>query len=118
MPRGAYVHEAALTLASDGDERAPGAAVTVALCGHWEHDGPCRWPHHTAACRVNGELVVRTVFASEPGEEQLVRGRISEALAAGELDGPGGRTSWTLVRDSPGTLTATERERAERLADR
>ena len=118
MPRGAYIHEAAVVLSSGGDERAPGAAVTVALCGHWEHDGACRWPHHTAARHVGDELVMRTVFASEPDEEELVRSRIGGALAAGELDGPDGHTSWMLVRDSPATLTATERAHAERLARR
>jgi hypothetical protein len=116
MPRAGYVHEAAISLPSGGDERALGAAVTVALCGHWEHEGPCRWPHHTAASRAGGELVVRTLFASEPGEEALVRSRIGEALAAGELDGPGGRTSWTLVREAAGVLTTAEREHAERIA--
>ena len=31
--------EAELLLADDTDPAAPGAAVTVALCGHWEHEG-------------------------------------------------------------------------------
>ena len=32
------------------DDGAPGAAVTVALCGHWEHPPPCPLaPHHTRA---------------------------------------------------------------------
>ena len=30
------------TLNADADKRSPGAAVPL-LCGHWEHDGSCRW---------------------------------------------------------------------------
>jgi hypothetical protein len=44
-----YVYETTVHLGDGGDARAVGGAVTVALCGHWEHAGPCRWPHHTAA---------------------------------------------------------------------
>jgi hypothetical protein len=42
-----FVHEAAIDVADGADPRAPGGAITVALCGHWEHEPPCRWPHHT-----------------------------------------------------------------------
>jgi hypothetical protein len=37
-----FVHEATVELADDADPRALGGAITVALCGHWEHDGACR----------------------------------------------------------------------------
>jgi len=36
--------EAEVRLDSGTDPAAVGAAVTVELCGHWEHEGPCRWP--------------------------------------------------------------------------
>jgi len=39
--------DAVLELAAETDPRAPGGAVTVALCGSWEHDGACRWPHNS-----------------------------------------------------------------------
>ena len=42
-----FVHEATVELADGADPRALGGAITVALCGHWEHEPPCRWPHHT-----------------------------------------------------------------------
>ena len=44
----AYAHEGSLELADGADDRAPGAAVTVSLCGHWDHEGDCRWRHHTS----------------------------------------------------------------------
>jgi len=43
----AYVLEARLELDDGLDPAAVGAAVTVELCGHWEHAGPCRWPHNS-----------------------------------------------------------------------
>jgi hypothetical protein len=35
--REAFAHEAVLVMEPDADMRAPGAAITVALCGHWDH---------------------------------------------------------------------------------
>jgi len=49
-------------LAEGTDPAAVGAMVTVALCGHWEHDGPCRWPHHN---QIDGAQF-RTVFIATP----------------------------------------------------
>ena len=42
-----FAHEAQARLAPGSDAAAVGAAITSGLCGTWEHDGPCRWPHHT-----------------------------------------------------------------------
>jgi hypothetical protein len=43
----------------DADMRAPGAAVTVALCGHWDHEPPCPLaPHHVRVDEDDGELRV------------------------------------------------------------
>jgi hypothetical protein len=36
--RQAFAHEAVLVMEPDADVRAPGAAVAVALCGHWDHE--------------------------------------------------------------------------------
>jgi hypothetical protein len=36
----AYALEAEIELPEGCDPRAVGAAVTVELCGHWEHEGP------------------------------------------------------------------------------
>jgi len=121
--RRAFAHDAILDLAADGDVRAPGAAVTVALCGGWEHPPPCPLaPHHTAAHRTGGaggsegELRVRVLFAAEPSAETGVRVRIEHALAQGELTGPDGVTTrWRLVEASPGAVRADEVDHAERL---
>jgi len=95
--RVAFVHQAVLELAPGADQQAPGAAVTVELCGHWDHDGPCRWPHHTASDPQSGErLAIRTVFVSDPAEEPDVRRRIGKALLTGRLEGPAGLSRWTV----------------------
>jgi hypothetical protein len=112
----AYVHAARVQLAPESDEAAPGGAVTVALCGHWQHDGPCRWPHHTAVERVEGALEVRTVVVSDAADEPGVRERIDDALESGEQDGPDGRTStWILLTSGPDDLRPHEEELAHRL---
>ena len=72
--RAPFAHEAVLRMGADADVSAPGAAITVALCGHWEHDPPCPLaPHHTAAERVDDEVHVGTLFAVEPAREAGVR---------------------------------------------
>jgi hypothetical protein len=113
-----FVHEASLQLAPGADDRAPGAAVTVELCGHWEHEGRCRWPHHTAVeSRTGTAVTIRIVFACEPGDEPAVRARIARALAGGLLDGPGGASRWTVLADAAAPLREPEAALAERLAD-
>ncbi len=48
----AFAHEAVVSMAAGADIRAPGAAITVGLCGHWEHEPLCPLaPHATAAQR-------------------------------------------------------------------
>jgi len=96
-----YVHEAAIDLADGADPRAPGGAITVALCGHWDHEPPCRWPHHTDITPDGGGHVVRTVFTVSPDEEPAVRQRIVDALESGQQSGPDGRVSRWTVRDAP-----------------
>jgi hypothetical protein len=98
--RQAFAHDAILDMAPDADTRAPGAAITVALCGHWDHQPPCPLaPHHT-----------------EPDRADLVRQRIDDALSGGELSGPdGGTTRWQLRDSRPGEVTPAEADHAERL---
>ena len=116
--RTTYAHDAVLSLAPDGDERAPGAAVTLELCGSWQHEGACPVaPHHTATRRDGGELGVRVLFAVAADREAAVRDRVVAALSGGHLVGPDGTTTrWRLVRQGPGTLRHDEREHAARLA--
>lgn len=65
--RQAFAHDAVLSMERDADIRAPGGAITVALCGHWDHEAPCPLsPHHTSAIRDGSHVVLRTLFAVEP----------------------------------------------------
>jgi hypothetical protein len=115
--RKAFVHDAVLQLDSDADDGAPGAAITVALCGSWQHEGPCPLaPHHTSAVRDSSDLVLRVIFATEPESEPRVRSLIVDALATGQLVGPDGEpTSWRLLRQSVGQLADRESSHAARL---
>lgn len=94
-----YAYDAVVTLGDGGDSAAPGAAITVALCGHWDHEPPCPLaPHHTNAERcADGTVRLRVVFSVEPDREAEVRTLISRALASGQQAGPDGHvTTWTL----------------------
>jgi hypothetical protein len=105
-------------MAPDGDLRAPGGAITVGLCGSWEHEPPCPLaPHHSSAERVGVDVRVRTLFAVEPEREEEVRWRIAQALAAGEQRGPaGGLTRWRLLGITSDAVLPHEADHARRLA--
>jgi hypothetical protein len=115
--RGVFAHEAVLRMAPDADVRAPGGAVTAALCGSWDHQPPCPLaPHHSHADRVGGALHLRILFAVEPESESEVRQRIDRALEAGETSGPDGTpTQWQLRSSHPSAVTGDEEDHAERL---
>ncbi|ONH61882.1 hypothetical protein CcI49_03480 [Frankia sp. CcI49] len=117
--RQAFAHEALVEMPSDADIHAPGAAVTVALCGHWDHPPPCPdAPHHTAAVRTPDGVRLRILFATEPPGELPVRRRIEEALRAGWLRGPDGTvTRWRLLGCNASSVTAAETAHGARLAD-
>lgn len=115
--RQVFAHEAELFMAPDGDIQAPGAAVTVGLCGHWDHEPPCPLaPHHTQAYRVGGVVHLRTVFAAESDSDDAVRQRIYDVLTGGELLGPGGvATQWQLSKSRPAAVSAAEMDLGARL---
>jgi hypothetical protein len=117
VTRAAYALDALLDLEPGGDDAAPGAAITVALCGSWSHEPPCPLaPHHTRAHRSGAELTLRLLFAAEPEEEARVRALVHEALDRGWGDGPDGdRTTWRLVWDAPSEVTPAEADHARRL---
>ncbi len=100
---GSNVHVEVLELEADDGEAAaaPGAAVTVALCAHWRHEGACRWPHRTDVVSRSGRVIeVRVAFDAPPPEIQEVRSRIAAALERGEQAGPDGRVHrWRIRRD-------------------
>jgi hypothetical protein len=112
-----FAHDATLVMDPDADLRGPGAAVTVALCGHWEHEPPCPLaPHHTQAERAEDHVVLRILFAADPSRVPDVRSRIDAALAGGQLRGPDGLTSiWRLVASAPSDVRPDEEEPARRL---
>lgn len=103
MPFYVYVHEANVTLGDGIDPAAIGAAVTNALCGHWDHDGPCRWPHNN---HIDGSRF-RTIFVALPEDEAEVRRRIRGALC--------GDRSWRVESDGSRDVAADEKEIAARL---
>ena len=116
--RGQYVHQATLLMAAGSDAGAPGAAITLELCGGWEHEPPCPLaPHHTEYVRDGRDVTLRTVFAAEPDKEGEVRRRIERALAGESLTKPGGaKTNWTYRGSGPDVLNEAEQEQARRIA--
>lgn len=112
------MHEAVVELDDDSDPDAPGAAITIHVCGSIDHSGPCPLaPHNIHRTGDGRDLGVRVVFVAEPDQEHTVRGLIRDALQSSHLTGPDGRTSsWRFVEDHPGTLRAEEQSLATRLA--
>src|SRR4051812_17138962 len=112
-----YAHDAAVEMAPESDPRAVGAAITVALCGHWQHDPPCPLaPHHTDAVRAGDRVRLRVLFATEPEAEPEVRARIDAALASGRLRGPDAVTTrWELRYSMPSSVRPAETAHAARL---
>jgi hypothetical protein len=117
--RQAFAHQGLIELLDGGDERAPGAAVTVALCGHWEHEPPCRVPHRTDVAAGSDGLAVRVLFACDPADEAAVHGSVQQALARGELGVPAPQdappTRWRLVRSAPGEIPDADADVAARF---
>lgn len=114
--RRAFAHNAVVIVES-GDVRAPGAAITEALCGHWEHEPPCPLaPHHVAAEQRGHEVSLRVLFATEPAAESQVRSRIVTALRKDGLTGPDRVVSrWRLLSVEPSTVRDDEADHAESL---
>jgi hypothetical protein len=100
----AFVVEASLALDPACDPRAPGGAVTVELCGRWDHDGPCRWPHNSA---LDDTGTFRTLFVASSSEAPTVASRIEHALRAGP--------HWQVTRFTERAVSEDERELASRL---
>jgi hypothetical protein len=103
----AFVVEAELALDEGFDPAAVGAAVTTDLCGHWEHDGPCRWPTTARSRQIATRR--RSARCSWPTRRrpQQVRQRVEAVLG----DGSG----WRLVSLRERAVADAERPLAERL---
>lgn len=117
--RQGFAHDAVIVMDERGDLRAPGAAITVELCGHWDHKPPCPLaPHHTSHRRERDTVRLRTLFATDAANEADARARIVAALERGELRGPDGRTSqWQLRSNCASVPRADEEDHLRRLAD-
>ncbi|MEH3053081.1 MAG: hypothetical protein PGN13_03600 [Patulibacter minatonensis] len=121
--RSAYAHDATVRLAgTGGDPSAIGAAITVALCGQWGHDGPCPLaPHHSswhADPNAAAIIHVRTLYAVEPARHDEAAARIREALASTTIIGPDGHaTSWRLVDERAAEPRPDEADHAAQLID-
>jgi hypothetical protein len=115
--RQAFAHDAVLTMDADADLRAPGGAVTAALCGHWDHQPPCPLaPHHCRSDRIGNAVHVRILFVADQAAESVVRQRIESALSSEQLEGPDGVvTHWQLCSSRCGVLQEGEIEHAEHL---
>ena len=114
--REAFAHEAQINLGETADPAVIGAAITHALCGHWEHEGP--WPvapHHTAAEREGSSVRVRVLFATEPDAEPDVRRAIDAVLARGHFEAPGGLVTWHSTEAQVSQVPPAEADDAERL---
>jgi hypothetical protein len=103
-----FVHEVVLDLAEGTDPAAPGAAVTVALCGHWEHEGGCRWPHNNEIWSEGESTTFRTIFVAPLAEEREVRERIELTLRSA--------AGWSVTASGARALRENERALATRLA--
>jgi hypothetical protein len=115
--RQAYAHQAVLIVPPDGNDGAPGAAITAALCGAIEHEPPCpRAAHHTSATRDGDEVRLRILFATAPHRVDEVRGLIDSALAAGTFPGADGvPTHWRTVDSGCARVDREEHAQARRL---
>ena len=113
-----FAHDAVLTLDHGGDERAPGGAITVALCGSWSHEPPCPLaPHHTRVHRSGTEVTLRLLFAADPADEPRVRPLVDEALARGWGDDPDGEPHDVAagLESGPSPVPPDEEDHARRL---
>jgi len=105
---GAYVLQAHLQLDEGVDPASIGAAVTVELCGHWEHEGKCRWPHNSDIHEDGSRFVFRTLWISTPADSVEVQTRITRALTGIQ------HAAATDMRRRP--VAAGEEALAERLS--
>lgn len=108
VPVDVFVVGAELVLHPSCDAAAVGAAVTTALCGHWKHEGPCRWPHNNAIDPSRRPARFRTIYVADANEALTVEARIRAALTSHE--------DWELTAIERLDLDERDRELADRLA--
>jgi hypothetical protein len=112
-----YVHRTLVRMQADADRAALGGAVTMALCGSWDHVGLCRWPHNSRPQDRRDFVALRTVFVAESADEQTIRDRIDEVLCVGSLTAPDGTpTRWRVHASNADSLTDEDNDLAARLS--
>jgi hypothetical protein len=99
--------EAELDLSPGTDPRAPGGAVTVGLCGQWDHEGPCRWPHHSRIDTSVNPARLHVVVATDDGRTGEILNRVETSLARDER--------WSLRRCAIRRLSTDEQGLGRRL---
>jgi len=107
VSRAPFAIDAVLAMHADADPRAPGGEVTVALCGHWEHDGPCRWPHNSRLETDTDAAHLRTVVVAAGDEHEEIVRKVEGALRAD--------SRWVVLRFATGPIAGDERDLAARL---
>lgn len=119
MVRVAFAHDAVIAMQAGGSPNAAGAAITVALCGGWDHPPPCPLaPHYVTTVPTAETVTLRVLFATERANEERVRSLIGDALTTGQLAGPDGEfATWQLRSASPGDIRADEQDVVAHLID-
>jgi len=112
-----FARDAFLAMEPDADTQAPGAAVTKARCGTWEHEPPCPLAaHHSHPQRSSDAVNQRILYAVDPDKEPAVRQLIDSALSAGRLEDRDGATArWELLASARGEMRPEEIDHGQRL---
>ena len=89
-----------LKLGFDSDSKGPGGAVTTALCGDWDHEGGCKWPHYCSITQTDeGSHLLVVSFDSDSKDLEIVTSRIRSALKRGQINDPDGNISYWHIED-------------------
>jgi hypothetical protein len=107
VSREAIAIDAELELRPDADPAGPGAEVTVELCGHWDHDGVCRWPHNSRIETDAFPARLRTIVVVSDDDREEIRRRIEAALRRDDR--------WRVVTFATTAVNDREQALARRL---
>jgi hypothetical protein len=77
MVRVPFAHDAVIAMQAGGSPNAAGAAITVALCGGWDHPPPCPLaPHYVTTVPTAETVTLRVLFATERANGRTRRGYV------------------------------------------
>ena len=83
--------------------------MTVALCGRWDHEGPCRWPHNSRIDTSETPARLRTVIVGDDETRNEVVARIEAGLRRD--------ARWSVLYCNTDSIRADERSLAQELAE-